>query len=154
MKSCRRALTNPILNSQCELSYTEYSPAGPHTGTHADRPVLFRRILAKLADSVPQPPMSPSSVSTMSNPALRLPVSRVVPLTTLSILQCVAVLNVLRAPNMNISKNELSETMTAHAVAKGWDKALGQKALLGCVGRRIVKIDRRGPGGGTVMFNL
>ncbi|KAJ9111083.1 hypothetical protein QFC19_001281 [Naganishia cerealis] len=112
------------------------------------------RILAKLADSVPQPPLSPSSVSTMSNPALRPPVSRIAPLTTLTILQCVAVLNVLRAPNMNISKNELSETMTAHAVAKGWDKALGQKALLGCVGRRIVKIDRRGPGGGTVMFNL
>ncbi|KAJ9121251.1 hypothetical protein QFC24_004927 [Naganishia onofrii] len=124
------------------------------TSTDKPDPEQSIRILAKLADSVPQPPMSPSSVSTMSNPALRLSVSRVVPLTTLSILQCVAVLNVLRAPNMNISKNELSETMTAHAVAKGWDKALGQKALLGCVGRRIVKIDRRGPGGGTVMFNL
>lgn len=111
-----------------------------------------RRTLAKLAGSVPQPPLSPSSVSTLSNP--RPLAAKVAPLTSLIILQCVAVLNILRAPGMNISKNELSEAMTAHAVTKGWDKALGQKALLGCVGRRILKIDRRGPGGGTVMFNL
>ncbi len=50
--------------------------------------------------------------------------------------------------------SDLKESLGAIAAARGWDKDMATKVIYGAVAKRTVKIDRRGGGGGKVLFSI
>lgn len=77
------------------------------------------------------------------------------PITIQTILLASLLLLLFRSENAEgVQLNEVKERLGAMAKARGWDGAddLGTKAVYGGVGKRVVRIDRRGGGGGKVKF--
>ncbi len=46
----------------------------------------------------------------------------------------------------------LKELLGVAAKERGWDEMMGTKVIYGAVAKKAVKIDRRGGGGGKVLF--
>ncbi|EIW68286.1 hypothetical protein TREMEDRAFT_57270 [Tremella mesenterica DSM 1558] len=53
-----------------------------------------------------------------------------------------------------MAMNDVKDRLAAVVKARGWEDAAGQatKVVYAAVGRRTVKIDRRGGGGGRIKF--
>ncbi|WVQ71989.1 hypothetical protein IAR50_001533 [Cryptococcus sp. DSM 104548] len=104
---------------------------------------------------LPAPP-SPSSSSSISALSSNLPPAK--PITSDTILSAHLFLSILSASSGDapgeVDMNEIKEVLQSIAQARGWGGAgqLGTKVIYAAVGKRAVKIDRKGGGAGRVRF--
>lgn len=112
--------------------------------------------LARLSRSDPAPPPSPSNTSTLSSLSSTIPqITQSRPLTTETILLAYLLLSLLRAyPTAAIAMIEVKENLASVSRARGWDGAEGltNKVIFTAVGKKIIRIDRRGKPGGSLRF--
>lgn len=117
------------------------------------------RHLIHLSNSNLPPPPSPStssSLSSLSHGGLPPPK----PITSETILFAHLFLSILRASSSSegspgeVDMNEVKEFLGNVAKERGWDGAggLGTKVIYAAVGKRVVKIERKGGGAGRVRF--
>ena len=127
----------------CEFAIPEF---------HSHRYIAFtylhrRRYLSQLSQAVPDPPASPST-SSVSIP------SQTPRITTETILSAHLMLLILRAPDGIAIMNEIKESLANVVKDRGWMEGtdVGTKVVYLALGKRCLKIDRRGGGGGRVSF--
>ncbi|OWT38149.1 hypothetical protein C362_04015 [Cryptococcus neoformans Bt1] len=117
------------------------------------------RHLIHLSNSNLPPPPSPStssSLSSLSHGGMPPPK----PITSETILFAHLFLSILRASSNSerspgeVDMNEVKESLGNVAKERGWDGAggLGTKVIYAAVGKRVVKIERKGGGAGRVRF--
>ncbi|KAL0247230.1 hypothetical protein I308_104265 [Cryptococcus tetragattii IND107] len=117
------------------------------------------RHLIHLSKSNLPPPPSPSTSSSLSSFSHGgLPPPK--PITSETILFAHLFLSILRVSSNSdgspgeMDMNEIKESLGNVAKEKGWDGAggLGTKVIYAAVGKRVVKIERKGGGAGRVRF--
>jgi len=108
-----------------------------------------------LARSDPPAPPSPSNASSLSSLSSTAP-PKAPPITQQTILLAHLLLLLLRSPDGTVSVQAIKETLGSTARARGWEggEDMATKIIYTAVGKRVVKIDRRGGSGGKVAFNL
>ncbi|WWD19191.1 hypothetical protein CI109_103649 [Kwoniella shandongensis] len=115
--------------------------------------------LQHISQSNLPPPPSPSNASShssLSSAPSSVPPAK--PLTPETILFAHLFLILLRASSTaeagEVDMNEVKETLGSVAKARGWDGAggLATKVIYAAVGKRTVRIDRKGGGSGRVKF--
>ncbi|RXK42411.1 hypothetical protein M231_00401 [Tremella mesenterica] len=111
-----------------------------------------------MADPAPPPSPSSASTSTLSSTIVP-PQPKPNPIKSQDILIAHLCLLLLRSaspgnPDGGMAMNDVKDRLAAVVKARGWDDAAGQatKVVYAAVGRRTVKIDRRGGGGGRIKF--
>ncbi|KAK8854665.1 hypothetical protein IAR55_003404 [Kwoniella newhampshirensis] len=115
--------------------------------------------IQRISQSNLPPPPSPSNASShssLSSAATALPPAK--PLTSETILFAHLFLTLLRASSSTgsgeVDMNEMKESLGSVAKARGWDGAggLATKVIYAAVGKRTIRIDRKGGGSGKVSF--
>ena len=130
---------------------------------YEDELLTISRHLHKLSQSDPPPPPSPSSASTHSSLAAAALSSKTRPITIETILQSNLLLLLLRHASatdavISVPMNEVKERIASMIRARGWEmdlaaaEGLSNRTIYGAMGKKVVRIDRRGGGMGRVRF--
>jgi hypothetical protein len=112
--------------------------------------------LYRLSTSSPDPPPSPSSASAVSSLSSTTPAGSrpAAPITLQAVLSANVFLELLRSDELTVTLNEVKDRLGNVASVKGWNGIEGEitKVVYQLIGKKTLKIDRRGKAGGFLSF--
>lgn len=113
-------------------------------------PLTCSKHLYRLSISNPDPPPSPSNASSLSSHTG----AKTPPLTRETIFQAYLCLLLLKSENLSMPMNEVKDSLGATARARKWEDAdsLPSTVIFKLVGKKCMRIDRRGGASGTLRF--